>query len=77
MSTRTTAMTVRAADSEFTCQPLEIDAPRADEVRLRVEAVGMCHATATPVSPGQDRARDHRGVGMLTSRGRAFFVTPC
>lgn len=37
-------MTVRGAGSEFTCQPLEIDAPRADEALVRVAAVGLCHA---------------------------------
>jgi aryl-alcohol dehydrogenase len=73
MSRRATAMVVGAAGGEFTPRELTIDDPAADEVLVRVEAVGMCHADLAvragefpfplPGVPG------HEGAGRVEAVG--------
>ena len=44
MSTTISAMTVASAGAPFSRRSLELDGPQPDEVLVRIEAVGMCHA---------------------------------
>ena len=44
MSTTISAMTVASAGAPFSRRSLELDGPQPNEVLVRIEAVGMCHA---------------------------------
>jgi aryl-alcohol dehydrogenase len=73
MSRRTTAMTVSGAGARFTRRELTIDDPAADEVLVRVEAVGMCHADLA-VRAGEfpfplPGVAGHEGAGRVEAVG--------
>jgi aryl-alcohol dehydrogenase len=70
-----TAAVIRAPMSEFTLEQLRLDAPRADEVRVRVVGVGLCHtdlvgvAGAFPLS--LPAVFGHEGAGIVEETGSA------
>ncbi|WP_433286639.1 NAD(P)-dependent alcohol dehydrogenase [Pseudonocardia sp. CA-142604] len=73
MSRRTTAMVVSSAGTEFNRRDLTIDEPAADEVLVRVEAVGMCHADLA-VRAGEfpfplPGVAGHEGAGRVEAVG--------
>lgn len=78
---QTTAAVIREPHTPFRIEPVELDAPRADEVLVRMVAAGMCH---TDVS-GQDgllpfpmpSVLGHEGAGVVEAVGSAVTsVTP-
>ena len=73
MSRRTTAMLVSSAGGEFTRRELTIDDPAAEEVLVRIEAVGMCHADLA-VRAGEfpfplPGVAGHEGAGRVEAVG--------
>ena len=38
-----TAVVARTPGADFTLETVELDEPRADEIRVRIHAVGLCH----------------------------------
>lgn len=69
----TTAAVVWERGGEFSIEQVELDTPRADEVRVRIVAVGMCHtdlSAAAGVTPFPLPAvLGHEGVGVVTEVG--------
>lgn len=75
MPTPVTAAVVREVGAPFTFERLLLDDPRPDEVRVRIEAVGLCHTdlavqhghlpTKFPVVLG------HEGAGVVEQVGDA------
>ena len=41
--TEATAAVVRQPGGDFTIEAIEVEAPRAGEVRVRIAGVGLCH----------------------------------
>ena len=41
--TEATAAVVRQPGGDFTIETIEVEAPRAGEVRVRIAGVGLCH----------------------------------
>jgi aryl-alcohol dehydrogenase len=70
-----TAAVIRAPMSEFTLEQLRLDSPRADEVRVRIVGVGLCHtdlvgaAGAFPLS--LPAVFGHEGAGIVEETGSA------
>jgi aryl-alcohol dehydrogenase len=68
-----TAAVTRAPMSAFTIEQIELDAPRADEVLVRIVGVGLCHtdlvgvAGAFPVS--LPAVFGHEGAGIVEQVG--------
>jgi aryl-alcohol dehydrogenase len=75
MTTRTTAAVVEEAGGPFVLQDVELDAPRPDEVLVRIVAAGICHTDLTVQSgaipfafPG---VLGHEGAGIVEEVGSA------
>jgi len=70
-----TAAVVREPMGEFTLEQLRLDAPRADEARVRIVGVGVCHtdlvgaAGAFPLS--LPAVFGHEGAGIVEECGNA------
>jgi aryl-alcohol dehydrogenase len=70
-----TAAVVRKPMGEFTLEQLRLEAPRADEVRVRIVGVGVCHtdlvgvAGAFPLS--LPAVFGHEGAGIVEECGAA------
>lgn len=70
-----TAAVIRRPMSEFTLEQLRLDEPRADEVRVRIVGVGLCHtdlvavAGAFPLS--LPAVFGHEGAGIVEETGSA------
>jgi len=68
-----TAAVTRSAEQRFCVEEIEIDAPRGDEVRVKITGVGLCHSdllaaeqvlpVAFPIVLG------HEGAGIVESVG--------
>jgi len=74
MTTVTAAVAV-AASQPMEFQELELDAPRPDEVLVRMVAVGVCHTDLTvrdtPFPPSLPAVLGHEGAGVVTEVGSA------
>ncbi|WP_432854050.1 NAD(P)-dependent alcohol dehydrogenase [Amycolatopsis sp. CA-161197] len=73
MPTTTSAMTVASAGERFTRRSLELADPAPDEVLVRIEAVGMCHADLA-VRAGEfpfplPGVAGHEGAGIVEQVG--------
>jgi aryl-alcohol dehydrogenase len=75
MSTSTTAAVVESAGAGFTLSEIELSEPRADEIRVRIVATGLCHTDlgvahgALPFPlPG---VLGHEGAGVVEEVGTA------
>jgi len=72
---RITAAVARAAGAAFTLEPVELDAPRPDEILVRIRAVGVCHTDlvardgAMPFS--MPAVLGHEGAGVVEAVGSA------
>src|SRR5690606_6831119 len=68
-----TAAVLRAADAPYGLEPVELAAPRPDEVLVRVVAAGMCHTDVLPrgeitISP-PPIITGHEGAGIVEAVG--------
>lgn len=68
---KTTAAILEQPDGEFSLEAVELDAPRDDEVLVRIEACGICHTD----SKARHRLRlpavlGHEGAGTVEAIGR-------
>jgi aryl-alcohol dehydrogenase len=70
---RVTAAVVDATGEPFTLAELEIDAPRADEALVRIDAVGVCHADIQARTGGlpvpAPLVAGHEGTGTVEEVG--------
>lgn len=70
---RITAAVTRAPMAPFTIEPLEMDAPRADEVIVRIAGVGLCHTDLVAQSGvlplKMPAVLGHEGAGIVESVG--------
>jgi aryl-alcohol dehydrogenase len=72
---RITAAVSRTANTPFVLEEIEIDEPRADEIRVRIVAVGLCHtdlvgaAGAFPIR--FPAVFGHEGAGIVEQVGSA------
>ena len=70
---KVTAAVARAAGADFTLETVELDAPRADEILVRIAAVGVCHTDlvaregAMPFS--LPAVLGHEGAGVVERVG--------
>lgn len=67
-----TAAVARSGETEFTIERLELDAPRADEILVRVAAVGICHTDLwmrDGLPTGQQAVLGHEGAGIVEKAG--------
>ena len=70
-----TAALARAPGDSFSIETLELDEPRADEIRVRIAAVGVCHTDlvardgAMPFS--LPAVLGHEGAGVIDAVGSA------
>ncbi len=70
-----TAALARAPGDSFSIETLELDEPRADEIRVRIAAVGVCHTDlvardgAMPFS--LPAVLGHEGAGVVDAVGSA------
>lgn len=68
----TTAAVRRGPQSPFTVEDLTIDAPRADEILVRIKAVGVCHtdlALKSALPEGLPAVLGHEGAGIVEAVG--------
>ncbi|MAB12976.1 NAD(P)-dependent alcohol dehydrogenase [Parvibaculum sp.] len=69
---KVTAAVARSAEDDFSIEEMTLDEPRADEVLVRVAAVGLCHtdlvfkATGTIPHP---HVLGHEGAGVVEKTG--------
>lgn len=69
---KVTAAVARSAEDDFSIEEMDLDEPRADEVLVRVAAVGLCHtdlvfkATGTIPHP---HVLGHEGAGVVEKTG--------
>jgi aryl-alcohol dehydrogenase len=73
MPTTMSAMTIASAGAPFVRRTLELDDPHPDEVLVRIEAVGMCHADLA-VRAGEfpfplPGVAGHEGAGTVVQVG--------
>jgi aryl-alcohol dehydrogenase len=75
MTTRTSAAVVEQAGGPFVLRDVELEAPRADEVLVRIVAAGICHTDLSVQSgalpfplPG---ILGHEGAGVVEQVGEA------
>lgn len=70
-----TAAVSRGEESPFTFEELELDAPRADELLVRVTAAGVCHTDLRVIEgavPGRwPSVLGHEGAGIVEEVGAA------
>ncbi|WP_372727162.1 NAD(P)-dependent alcohol dehydrogenase [Nocardioides sp.] len=70
---RTTVAVVDQQGAEFTFEEVELDAPRADEVLVRIVATGLCHTDISlrDVLPAEmfPRVFGHEGAGVVEEVG--------
>jgi aryl-alcohol dehydrogenase len=72
---RITAAVTAAPGAAFTLEPVELDAPRPDEILVRIRAVGVCHTDlvardgAMPFS--MPAVLGHEGAGVVEAVGSA------
>jgi aryl-alcohol dehydrogenase len=65
-----TAALSRSADSPFTLESVDLDAPRADEVLVRVRATGVCHTDLTfKTRVAGPAVLGHEGAGVVEAVG--------
>jgi aryl-alcohol dehydrogenase len=70
-----TAALARSGESEFTLTPLNLDAPRADEILVRIAAVGICHTDLwmrDGLPAGTQAVLGHEGAGVVEEVGDAI-----
>ncbi|WP_410604769.1 SDR family oxidoreductase [Amycolatopsis sp. lyj-90] len=70
-----TAAVAEKAGAEFVIREVELDLPRAEEVRIRVEASGICHTDLLVrdqiYPPGLPAVLGHEGAGVVEEVGSA------
>lgn len=69
-----TAAVARSGKQEFVIERLELDAPRADEMLVRVAAVGICHTDLwmrDGLEAGGQAVLGHEGAGIVEEVGSA------
>lgn len=74
MTVRTTAVLSRDPAAPFSVEPVEIDAPRGDEILVRIAAAGICHTDLVNRPLGRaDRPvlLGHEGAGIVEAVGSA------
>lgn len=77
----TTAIT-RGAESPFTIEEIELDAPQEDEILVKISGVGLCHTDLVVKSAGPDvyplpAVLGHEGSGIVEQVGsRVTKVKP-
>jgi len=70
-----TAAVARSPGADFTLETVELDAPRPDEILVRVAAVGVCHTDIVAREGGMPFALPavlgHEGAGVVEAVGSA------
>jgi aryl-alcohol dehydrogenase len=70
-----TAALLESAGGRFSLQTLDLEAPRADEVRVKVVATGICHTDVavrdSPVRMPKPAVLGHEGAGIIEAVGSA------
>ena len=70
-----TAAIVREPGANFTLEAVELDEPRADEILVRIAAVGVCHtdlvARAGVMPFSMPAVLGHEGAGIVGKIGSA------
>ena len=64
-----TAAVSRAPDSPFTLESVDLDAPRPDEVLVRISATGLCHTDLSSKS----RIPGPAVLGHMSQNGTRLF----
>src|SRR5579862_268984 len=75
---KTRAAVVRKAGTPWEITELELDAPQANEVLIRMEAAGLCHSDEHIRAAGMARlpmVGGHEGAGTVRSRTTCMKVT--
>ncbi len=61
-------------DKKFSYEEVEIDEPRADEIRVKIKAVGLCHTDVIArdgiYQLGRDAVLGHEGAGIVEKIGK-------
>jgi aryl-alcohol dehydrogenase len=74
------AAVARAPNADFTLEAVELDAPRPDEVLVRIHAVGVCHTDLVfkdAAMIAQPAVLGHEGAGVVEAVGaRVTKVKP-
>jgi aryl-alcohol dehydrogenase len=74
-SRKITAAVIEKTGAPFVLQELELDAPRADEILVRIVAVGICqtdvHVRDRVQPPGLPMVLGHEGSGVVEEVGAA------
>jgi aryl-alcohol dehydrogenase len=69
------AAVLREPDGEYSIEPVELAAPREDEVLVRIVGAGMCHTDVLPRAPGSFSpppiVTGHEGSGVVEAVGAA------
>ncbi|WP_101949893.1 NAD(P)-dependent alcohol dehydrogenase [Mycobacterium sp. 3519A] len=69
---RITAAVSRSPDSPFTVETVDLDAPRADEVLVRIRATGVCHTDlSSKARIPVPAVLGHEGAGVVEVVGAA------
>jgi aryl-alcohol dehydrogenase len=72
---RVTAAVARTAGADFSIEAVELDEPRADEIRVRITAVGVCHTDLVARDGAMPFAMPavlgHEGAGIVDAVGSA------
>lgn len=70
------AVIASEAEDSFTYAEVEIDAPKSDEILVKIEAVGLCHtdilARQGIFQLGADSVLGHEGAGVVVEIGGAI-----
>jgi len=68
-----TAVVARTPGADFTLETVELDEPRADEIRVRIHAVGLCHTDLVARDGAMPFALPavlgHEGAGVVEAVG--------
>jgi aryl-alcohol dehydrogenase len=71
--TTITAAVSRGTEAPFTLETLELDAPRPDELLVKIQAAGLCHTDVSTLEGPMPRpwpgVLGHEGVGVVEAVG--------
>lgn len=70
-SPRTTLAAIADGAGAFVIEPVEVRAPAADEVRVRLKAAGVCHTDHASLHWPGPLVMGHEGAGVIEAVGEA------
>lgn len=60
---------VATGDGKFVIDMVELEAPKADEVLVKIKAAGLCHTDYDSLSWGKPVVMGHEGAGIVEAIG--------